>query len=696
MASGIEVRGPTLGFELTYADVAPVAGGRGRGRVRLEAPAVLRVGGAGGVEGPLFGVVACGRHRVRLLAPDGAVHRVAAGAFFGWLTRPVEAAVATGIEATIRRAGLSGRGGATVRDALLAEAIGDVRVAEGARLTRGRPTIWGALRGAGAAPRLGAALVGHGAEVALLVLLWWMVGRHAVVAGSPAFGWKECGVVSGVVVARLMSSWAAGRLAVDGGAVMRDRLMHGILGLDTTVTRSAGIGQLLGSIVDLESIESLVFGGGLLAVTGMVDLGAGLWIAALGAAGRWLLALAAAWAVIAGWLGARGWRALGAWSALRLRLTHDLVERLVGQRTVVAQEPPELWHLEEDRALAEYAEASRALDRAVSALAVVLPRGWLISAVALLAPVLLAAGVSPHAALEGGGPPEHGGMVVSLGGVLLVYGALRGLARAFPALGTAAIAARNLAPLVRLAPPEAPQEAPMLARAELAADTDARRDARDGDAVAPAEAPSLDGTRLIEGRHVAFRYPGRRVPVLEDCGFEIRRGDRVLLEGPSGGGKSTLAALLCGLRRPTAGSLAYRGVEQGRLGVEAWRAEVGAAPQFHENHVFSASLAFNLLLGRGWPPRGEDLREAEAVLRELGLGPLLDRMPSGLGQVVGESGWQLSQGERSRVFIARSLLQPLTVRVLDESFAALDPETLERALACVLRRAETLVVIAHL
>jgi ABC-type transport system involved in cytochrome bd biosynthesis fused ATPase/permease subunit len=111
--------------------------------------------------------------------------------------------------------------------------------------------------------------------------------------------------------------------------------------------------------------------------------------------------------------------------------------------------------------------------------------------------------------------------------------------------------------------------------------------------------------------------------------------------------------------------------------------------------VFSASLAFNLLLGRGWPPRGEDLREAEAVLRELGLGPLLDRMPSGLGQVVGESGWQLSQGERSRVFIARSLLQPLAVRVLDESFAALDPETLERALGCVLRRAETLVVIAH-
>jgi ATP-binding cassette subfamily B protein len=80
---------------------------------------------------------------------------------------------------------------------------------------------------------------------------------------------------------------------------------------------------------------------------------------------------------------------------------------------------------------------------------------------------------------------------------------------------------------------------------------------------------------------------------------------------------------------------------------------------------------------------------------ELGLGPLLSRMPGHLRQIIGETDWQLSHGERSRLFIARSLLQPLDVRVLDESFAALDPETLERALTCVLRRAETLVVIAH-
>ena len=63
--------------------------------------------------------------------------------------------------------------------------------------------------------------------------------------------------------------------------------------------------------------------------------------------------------------------------------------------------------------------------------------------------------------------------------------------------------------------------------------------------------------------------------------------------------------------------------------------------------------------------------------------------------MVGEGGWQLSHGERSRVFIARALLQKADLIILDESFAALDPENLRRSLQCVLDRSPALVVIAH-
>jgi len=74
---------------------------------------------------------------------------------------------------------------------------------------------------------------------------------------------------------------------------------------------------------------------------------------------------------------------------------------------------------------------------------------------------------------------------------------------------------------------------------------------------------------------------------------------------------------------------------------------------------------------------------------------LLERMPAGMQQLVGQTGWQLSQGERSRVFIARALLQGANLVILDESFAALDPENLRHCPEWVLKRSETLMVVAN-
>jgi ABC-type bacteriocin/lantibiotic exporter with double-glycine peptidase domain len=70
-------------------------------------------------------------------------------------------------------------------------------------------------------------------------------------------------------------------------------------------------------------------------------------------------------------------------------------------------------------------------------------------------------------------------------------------------------------------------------------------------------------------------------------------------------------------------------------------------------------------------------------------------MPAGMAQVVGDTGWNLSHGERSRLFLARALLQEPDVLILDESLAALDPELLDQVSRAVLDRSRTLVVIAH-
>ncbi|HEY0036680.1 MAG TPA: ATP-binding cassette domain-containing protein, partial [Longimicrobium sp.] len=89
------------------------------------------------------------------------------------------------------------------------------------------------------------------------------------------------------------------------------------------------------------------------------------------------------------------------------------------------------------------------------------------------------------------------------------------------------------------------------------------------------------------------------------------------------------------------------------------------------------------------------LREAEAVCRGLGLGPLLDRMPGGLFQMVGDTGWQLSHGERSRIFIARAVLQKPDLLILDESLAALDPELFRSSVDYLLQGDAALLLIAH-
>ncbi len=168
-----------------------------------------------------------------------------------------------------------------------------------------------------------------------------------------------------------------------------------------------------------------------------------------------------------------------------------------------------------------------------------------------------------------------------------------------------------------------------------------------------------------------------------------------MLEGASGGGKSTLVSLLAGVREPNSGRILIGGFDRPTLGAAEWRRRLAAAPPFHENQVLAETFAFYLFLGHPAILTPGDFEEAQAICDDLGLTDLLARMPAGMLQMVGETGWQLSHGERSRLYIARALLQDAQLVVLDESFAALDPEDLKRAVECVVKRARSLLVIAH-
>jgi ATP-binding cassette subfamily B protein len=527
-------------------------------------------------------------------------------------------------------------------------------------LVRGSPgaSFWRQCRAAGLAWRLAAFVLAHASQYALFIGSWAVLGRAALdgrVDDGALLAWSA--LLAGTVPARVLTTRLQASVAIGAGRLLRRRLLHGALRLEPEEIRREGAGQLLGRVLEAEAVEDLAISGGLLGLVATIELVFA--VVVLGTGSVVVLAvLLAAWTALTVTAAFRYVRHRRVWAHHRLSLTHDLVEKMVGHRTRQVQEPPEHWHHGEEEQLGSYGRLGRDMDRRLCVLLALAPRGWVVVALAGLA-------------VEVVGDGSAATIAVGAGGILLGLLALTRLVAGLAQLSDAIVAWGQVAPLFDAA-------------ARLPAG-----DAGDGDG------PPGDPSVLLDANDVTYRYPGRERPALAGCRVQVHDGDRVLLEGPSGSGKSTLAALLAGLRQPSDGRLLLRGADLTQTGVTAWRRRVVASPQFHENHLLLGSLAFNLLLGRRWPPRPDDLGDAYELCAALGLGPLLERMPSGLQQIVGDTGWQLSHGERSLVFLARALLQDPDLVLLDETFGSLDPVTHQRALGVTLERARTLVVISQ-
>jgi len=496
----------------------------------------------------------------------------------------------------------------------------------------------------------------------LQVLGWFLIVRGAL-AGELDRAWVLAWalLLFTQIPVRMLMLWLQSLLTVGAGSLFKQRLLYGTLQLSPEEIRHQGNGQFMSRVMESEAVETLVLGGGFAGLAALVELGSAVAVL-VGGADDWLTA-----GLLSGWTGLTlvvAWRFARHskdWRDGHRLLLNALVERMVGHRTRLAQENPASWHDEEDQLLDSYGKLEQRLDRTQLQLSHVTSRGWLLLGFSGLVLALASGNTDPAR------------LAIMLGGVILGYRGLADLTLGVQSLVGVINAWQQVGPLFRAARRGLAHTPPGLG----------------------GEAHTPGGGALLSVRDLGFRYRSEGRWVLQDCRLSIQRGERLLLEGASGGGKSTLAALLTGLRAPSSGLMLLGGLDRQTLGTERWRERVISAPQFHENHVLSETFAFNLLMGRGWPPEPEDLAEAEQICEELGLGALLARMPGGLQQMVGESGWQLSHGERSRLYIARALLQRAEMIVLDESFAALDPENLRRALRCVLARAPTLLVIAH-
>lgn len=658
----VEAAADFLGFEAEsieapYAEVEKLAQGVG--------PALLLL-----PEGGILAVIKSGARRATVIAPDLKLHRAAVAAICSVLRRPLEAKAAGEVERLLIEAGTPKRRLAQARAAILREQLGQRRISGGWLLRLPPSASFRRLLNDAGLPRSLASLFGlRFVHYALLMTAWFVLGRGALNGklDQGLSGWLIAWalLLLTAVPFHLLAEWLQGRFAIEAGARLKGRLLFGALRLKPEEIRHLGAGQMLGKIAESNAIETLALGGGFVAFSAVIELAMAAVILALGGQGLWLqLALLLGCVTLTIFVSWRYYRRRLGWTETRAAMTNDLVERMVGHRTRLAQESRERWHEGEDRAVENYLTQSQAMDRA-GALQTIMPRGWLAVGLCGLAATFV----------TGGGATAT--MAVGVGALLLGYRGLQKLATSLSSLLGAAIAWKQIAEIFNAA-----------AR---------RQDSGSPDfAARPVNAGGADSPEvLVEAHDLTFRYRERGEAALRGCGLQIRAGDRLLLEGESGGGKSTLASLLTGLREPESGLLLLGGLDRQTIGAAGWRKRVTSAPQFHENHVLTGTFAFNLLMGRGWPPTEKDFAEAEEVCRALGLGDLLNRMPAGLLQMVGETGWQLSHGERSRMFMARALLQGADLVILDESFGALDPATLRRCLQTALDRARTLMVIAH-
>jgi ATP-binding cassette subfamily B protein len=640
-------------------------------------PAVMRLGE------PAAGCLALLRRRggrVSVLTPDGRRRGLGGARVAAAIRHAAVARHAAAVDAILAGMALPARQRRRARGALAAARLAAAPGVTVHLVAAGSAPAGARFRTAHlVSPAIGL-LAAVAAAQAIVLLSWYLLGRGLVGGGLESSWLLAWGLLLvSLPLARAGELAAAAGLGQRGSLLLRRRLLACLLSLAPGDLRGEGIGRLIGRLLAGEVLERSLLGGAPAALVTLLELGGAIAALAQSAAATPHLLLLVTAIAAAGLLFGCHAHAHQACGECRLELTNELVEGMAGHRTRLAFGTGE-FDPREDAHLAAYCALSRRLGRWETLLRAALPRAWLLAGLATLAPGLAAAGAGP------------GRLAASLGGLLLGQAALGRLGGALCELGAARTAAREVLPLLSGSGP---------GWRELVECSAAGASVDDGSVQSPAaRAPGVPpgiaaAPRLLEARDLVLELSGRLRPILAGACLDIRGGDRVLLDAPSGAGKSTLAAVLAAQRSADGGLLLLGGLDQATLGRRAWRRRVVAVPQLHANHLFADTLAFNLLAGRGWPPSARDLADADALCRDLGLGPLLDRLPAGLEQRVGEAGWQLSDGERSRVCLARSMLQDCDLLILDECLAALDPESRLEVLGVASRRANALMLIAH-
>ena len=195
----------------------------------------------------------------------------------------------------------------------------------------------------------------------------------------------------------------------------------------------------------------------------------------------------------------------------------------------------------------------------------------------------------------------------------------------------------------------------------------------------------------IELEDISLAYPGRSEPALSHVSATIEAGDRVVLTGPSGSGKSSLLALMLRFTEPTAGRISVAGTDIAAGPVTRWRDQIAWVPQ--SPYLFAGTIADNIALGNPDASRAK-VRDAA---RLAGADEYIAALPRGLDTELSERALELSAGQRQRIALARAFLRDAPLLLLDEPTAHLDPVTAAEILTVIqtLMADRTVLLVTH-
>jgi ABC-type multidrug transport system fused ATPase/permease subunit len=208
--------------------------------------------------------------------------------------------------------------------------------------------------------------------------------------------------------------------------------------------------------------------------------------------------------------------------------------------------------------------------------------------------------------------------------------------------------------------------------------------------LAPGELKKINGD--VTFNNVAFSYPSRKeIQVLKNVSFHAGYGQKIAIVGPSGVGKSTIAALLLRFYDIDGGEILIDGKSISGYDLEQLRGNMSIVPQ--DVILFGGTIRENIAYGK--PDASED--EIRHAARQANALQFIEGFPEQFETVVGERGIKLSGGQRQRIAIARALLKNPSILILDEATSSLDSESeklVQEALE-ILMEGRTSIIIAH-